>query len=1041
MRKILVCWMAILLVLSSFAQVPVLANSAEASNLELETSRTLLSLTEARTVEVQADFGERVDLDELQFQFGGKNLSDWKKWSGGTNYNGAPFITVVEEPHFVDDTTVVKATLQFDLPFDTTNLSNRTIRIQYQQLIGNYELALINTVSGQKAATNVKLNVYDEFLFYEEIKPAIDEVFAQAEANDRYLKYEVAGQSVEGRDIHFVTLAKDESAVNKYLNETLPTALDDPSSLLEKIENGTIGDYQIPIWINNIHPDEVEGVDAQVELLREFALEEEITFTTQDPTTKEETEVTLNVDEVLDDVIFLYLFTSNPDGRVANTRANANGFDLNRDNAYQTQVETQQVNELIAKWTPLSFIDMHGYVNGFLIEPTTPPHNPNFEYDLLHGNMINQAHAMGQAGIGNSNLDSYFIPKLEWEDGWDDMTPAYTAVFSMLHGSLGHTIEVPELGQDSYRAMFGAGLGATLFVTENKDELYANQLRVFERGVNGEDNRAVDQYYVNAAGETIGRVRGEHENFFPDYYVIPTDTKEQKNLSEAEKMVDYLIRNGVKVEKTTKSVHLNGTKYPKGTYVVPMNQAKRGLANAVLYKGEDVSDWAAMYDPIVVNFPDLRGFTIHEVREKGVFSNVTNSVDEVNFTTGKIVGNTPKQVLKNTNNDTVKLVNELLKDGKTVEVALETNARVNKGDFIVETKDLRSYANDYYFEAISLGNSKNIKTNVLVQPKVSVTGSSQLSYTLKELGFDLVSQADADVIVSDNTSFNRNNIEGKAYIGLGVSALSAVRLSGILPGYDFGYTRTSHEGLVKANVNDHLLTSGYGNDELLYVTTGAWISSVPDGAEVLATFSNAEDFYVAGWWPGHEGANGETLAFTTDVDGTSITLFANSLAFRAHTDHSYRLLANSIYASVGEENEKKKRGNAKGHANTVNDVNVKVEGEKVTATVAEKALLSKKNDANLFTIQVDRPTTDGSVVVQLPANDIKQLQKSQPNAKVEIQTETSTFVIALTDIDLKKLGKINGKGYINVTFSVEKQDNGGKAEELSEVELVNVNID
>ncbi|WP_081954621.1 M14 family metallopeptidase [Neobacillus niacini] len=914
MKKYFASLLAFLMVLAVFSQAafPVLANeTVEESVVELEVNRDLFSLTEARTVEVQAELGDEVDLSQLEFQFGEKSLSEWKKWTSGTKFNGDPFITVKEEPHFIEGTSTVAATLEFGLLFNRDNLSNRTIRTQYQQFIGDYELALINPESRTKAATTVKLNVYDEFLFYDQIKPAIDEVFEQANAaNERYLEYQSLGKTVEGRDLHFVILAKDKEAVDKYLNETLPTALENPESLIEKIENGSMGDYQVPIWLNNIHPDEVEGVDASVDLLKKFALEDEVKFNTVN--NQEERTVTLNVDEVLDDVIFLYMFTNNPDGRVANTRANANGFDLNRDNHYQTQVETQQVTQEIAKWTPLSFLDMHGYVNGFLIEPTTPPHNPNYEYDLLHENMIAEAHAMGQAGVGNSNLNSYFIPALEWEDSWDDMTPAYTATFAMLHGSLGHTTEVPSLGQDSFNAMVGTGLGATLFVTENKDELYKNQLEIFKRGVNGEDNRAVDEYYVNAAGESIGRIRGENDNFFPDYYVIPTDDKNQKNNLEAHKMVDYLLRNGVKIEQTTKNIRVNNTLYPKGTYVVPMKQAKRGLANAMLYKGDNVSDWKAMYDPVVVNFPALRGFDVHEIREANAFDKNTAKVETVTLPTGEVVGKTPKQVLKNSNNETIKLVNELLKNGAVVEKATETKAGVNKGDFIVSTKDLQAFGKNYYFEAKSLGTSQKLNTEQLKLPKVAVTGSSQLAFSLRELGFDLVDQADADVIVSDGRIFDPNTLSGKSFVGIGTSTLSAVEDSGLLPGFNFDYTSNGHEGLVKAKVNDHVLTSGYQADELLYTTSGAWITFVPEDAEVLATFSGSDDFYVAGWWPGHESAKGQTLAFTKNLEDTTITLFANDLAFRAHTQYSYRLLANSIFASVGSEVQKKGKGIAKG---------------------------------------------------------------------------------------------------------------------------------
>ncbi len=1044
MKKLSIGWLAVVMVLtlvfpSSLAVTESGKVQAE-EGTELEVSRSTFSLTETRTVEVRADFGEEVDLNELAFEFDGKSLSEWKKWSGGSNYDGEPFINVIEEPSFVDDTTEVTATLEFGLPYDTTNLSNRTIRTQYQQFIGDYELALIDSESGSKAATNVKLNVYDEFLFYDELKPAIDEVFAEAEEdgeNNRYLEYQKVGESAEGRDIHFVILARDEAAVDKYLDETLPAALEDPESLLEKLENDTMGDYQVPIWFNNIHPDEVEGVDAQVELLKKFALEEEVTFTNTDEN-NQESPVTLDVDEVLDDTIFLYMLTSNPDGRVANTRANAEGFDLNRDNAYQTQVETQQVNEIISKWTPLSFIDMHGYVNGFLIEPTTPPHNPNFEYDLLIGNMLDQAHSMGRSGVGNSDLTSYFIAKLEWEDGWDDMSPAYTAMYAMLHGSLGHTIEVPTLSQDSLHAMVGTGLGATKFVTENKDELFQEQLEIFKRGVNGEDNRAVDEHFVNAAGESIGRVRGDHDSFFPDYYVIPTDEKGQKNILEAHKMADYLLRNGVKVEETTRPVKVDGTTYPKGTYVVPMNQAKRGLANAVLYEGDDVSDWSAMYDPIVVNFPDLRGFDSIDVRDEGLFNGKTAEVNEVTIPTGDITGNSPKQLLDNSSNDTIKVVNALLADGKTVEVAAENKAQATKGDYIVETKDLRAYEDTYYFESQSIGNGKNVKTSKLTKPQVAVTGSSQLRFSLEQLGFDLVDQADADVIISDGSSFNSEHVSGKSYIGIGVYALNAVRNSGLLPGFTFDYTRANHEGLVKVNVNDHQLTAGYEEEELLYVTTGSWISGVPEDAEVLATFGDTEDFYTAGWWPGNQGAKGQTMAFTQETEDTTFTMFANDLAFRAHTEHSYRLLANSIFSSVTEDSESNGKPKAnRGEKNEVIVDNDKVKVErttdengknKVNATVEKDEIVNAGNanqQVDRVTIASDRGGNDNALEVNIPSSAIEELKETQPDAKIELQFGDSSYLLPLSDINLDHAPGLQDKDFtvsIEVTMTEERYE-------------------
>lgn len=915
MKKVFSSLAAVILMLSLF--VPSMAAVETDQAMELELSQSVFSMTETRTVEVSADLGEGVDLQNIEFQFGGKPISEWQTWTSGTNYDGDSFITVVEGPAFVEGTTEIKATLEFGLPYGTGDLSSRTIRTQYQQFIGDYELAVIDSAGDAKAAATVEWNVYDEFKVYDELKPAIDEIFEAAEedeGNDRYLEYQKVGESSQGRDIHFVILARDEEAVDTYLNETLPAALDDPASVIEKLENGSMEDYQVPIWFNNIHPDEVEGVDVQVELLEKFALEEEITFNNTDGAT--EVAETLNVDEVLDDAIFLYMFTSNPDGRVANTRANGEGFDLNRDNAYQTQVETQQVNEVVSQWTPLSFVDFHGYVEGFLIEPATPPHNPNFEYDLLIGNMMEQAHALGNAGIANSDLTSYFIAKEGYGSGWDDMTPAYTAMYGMLHGALSHTIEVPTLSQDSYNALVGSGLGAAKYVHENKDELYKEQLEIFKRGVNGEDNRAVDEHLVNAAGEAIGRVRDGNENFFPDYYVIPADSKTQKNVLEAYNMAEYLIRNGVEVEKTTKPATVDGVTYPKGTFIVSMHQAKRGLANAMLYEGDDVSDWDAMYDPIVVNFSDLRGFDLVEVREEGLFDGKTKELSEVVIPTSAIQGNPPKQILENSTNDAIRVVNALLAEGKTVEVLTESIGKAEAGDYVVATNDLRPYADDYYFEAQSFGNGKNAAVEVLEQPSVAATGSAQLNFSLRQLGFELVEPANADVIVSDTNAFNAQQVSGKTYVGIGAPALTAVSESGLLSGFAFGNTGARHEGLVKATVAQHPLTAGYEQQENLYVTTGSWISSVPEGAEVLASFQDSDDFYIAGWWPEHEKARAQTMAFTAGSGETTFTLFANDLAFRAHTEHSYRLLANSIYDAVRvEATVKTGKGKEKGKKN------------------------------------------------------------------------------------------------------------------------------
>ena len=64
----------------------------------------------------------------------------------------------------------------------------------------------------------------------------------------------------------------------------------------------------------NIHGNEKEGTDAILRVIEQWA-------TSTDPA----------VEQLLQRNRIIFNVTSNPDGRVANTRANAAGYDLNRD--------------------------------------------------------------------------------------------------------------------------------------------------------------------------------------------------------------------------------------------------------------------------------------------------------------------------------------------------------------------------------------------------------------------------------------------------------------------------------------------------------------------------------------------------------------------------------------------------------------------------------------------------------------------------------------------------------------------------------------
>ncbi|MGN0712078.1 MAG: M20/M25/M40 family metallo-hydrolase [Anaerovoracaceae bacterium] len=885
----------------------------------LVVSTDQLSLSKAKTVTVTVDFAEEVDPSNIEFTFGRKGeekaLDEWKQTVSDTGRDGrsnpvpteTSFITVKEAPALADGKITAK--IEFGLPYGSENLSLRPFpRRYYPDMIGEYVLKATDSVSGKSVSVKMNYNAFDSFHTQPQVKPAVQEII-NAARDDRYIKYAPLGKSAEGRDIPFVILARDKASVDTYLNETLPMMLEHPTEMLADIEANGVDGYKPAIWFNNIHSDEANGVDAQIDLLRKLAYANEITFKTT-ATEKgggdygnyekgEPTEVTLDVQELLDNYIILFSLNNNPDGRFNNDRATAAGFDPNRDVTYQTQVETATVFQALAKWSPMIFNDFHGFVSDFLIEPCTPPHEPNFEYDLIMDGGYDHAKAMGSAGIANSRYDHYIIPYDDYGDGWDDGGPMYAAVLSLLHGAIGHTIEIPELNQEASDAFMYAGLGSLKYALDNKEHLFTNQLKIYERGVNGIDAaEEVDPWFVNAAGEQIGRPRGENENFFPDYYVIPVDGKLQKNSLAAYEMAEFLINNGVKVEKLKSDVKAGDTVYPAGSFIVPMKQAKRGFANTVLYDGCDFSDFSAMYAEVTMCFPQLRGFDRYEVRQSDAFAGKTEALKKVSIPATMLSTKSNMVVIKNTNNDATKAVNELLNNGKKVYMAYEDGSNFDKGDFIVMASDVVSIKNKYYLEAEGLSGKASVKE--LEKPVVCGLGD-EVNFVLKNLGFNLTDDyTKADVIVDEEggaTSDMMNAVEeGTDFIAIGGYGMWVLQSNGSLNGFAMGGFEDYYEGLLIADMyTDSVVTSRYNEKDYLYNNTDSWIETVPETSTVLATISNEDDFYVAGWWPNHEEVKGKAFIIQDEIGKGDVTVFANHIVNKAHNSHQFRLLSNAIY--------------------------------------------------------------------------------------------------------------------------------------------------
>jgi len=830
---------------------------------------------------------------KVTWKLDNKPIAEWRTWNMEKgDFSGDSFVTIKETTNGSD----LKLSLKFNELFGK-DLSLRTpnnIRRTYRQFIGNHELVGTDEESGLTIRKTLVFRPYENFHTHEEMLAAIEKSRQEAK-NDRLVKIENIGTSAQGRKIKLGIISSDQKSIDDYLNSTNKMALTKPAEMLAALKDGKLN-YKLPILINNTHADEQPAIDIITGLFNSFATQDQISFkTTQADGTQKI--VTLSVKDLLKKFIFLFDFTENPDGDVANTRALANGLDPNRDTSYQTNPETRTVAGLINKWNPIALYDIHGFVKDFLIEPATPPHDPNFEYDLLADLMLENAHHMGRAGVANSNYDHYIIPKLDWGDGWDDSFSGYTGVYGMYHGILGHTIEIPQGNQESYKAGFHAVLGGIDYLSQNPDKLMEMRLNFYLRGVNKVEDPKAENELVGPDGKVVGRIKHGQKKFFPDYYVIPMGLDKSNDSQQAYNMIEYFKRNGVVVQELKEDT--GG--YKKGDLVVDMAQAKRGYANHILYKGSNESAWAAMYAELLVNFPDMRGFKAVAVFKEKLFDGKLGEVTALRATrTSEIDHKAPYYVIANTSESAVRAVNRAIRDGKKV--------YLTDDGYIVDTPTFANLLKNYaiYGDALyKTPQGQTLKALKVYAPPhqyywAGVDTPAHTALALKNLGFDIVNTPEeADVIVLESDNFDKSLLGLKPTIVVGGTAMQRLEELGVVDGFDAEQLKNGgdYEGLMKAIIDDKdPLTSGYNKNDLFYSNSGNWIAKVPANFKTLASIAGS-DYYIAGWWPGNEQLANKIVAISGSYKEQPLFIYAGNPTNRLHTIHFYRWVSNAIFGS------------------------------------------------------------------------------------------------------------------------------------------------
>lgn len=775
---------------------------------------------------------------------------------------------------------------------------------------------IMGTISfGYAGSSTITTNQGDSYekplprnqILYSEIGAKLKEI---KEKNASIMDYQVIGQSNQGKDLYLVTLTDANGMQNLQKHKDfMKNAVKDPLTAMDYIKKNT--DYKVPVFFNaSIHGNETPGVDGVIELIEKLTSDQ-----------------SAEVQSILKNCVVLINVVQNPDGRASGVRENAAGVDMNRDYITQSQPETQAIVKNVATtWYPTTMLDLHGFMttDNILLEPCTIPHNPNYEYDLIAKSLLPHAKYMAAAMKEATGWD-VDIPSEIWEDGWDDYPPIFTPQYFMYFGTISHTLETKYADQDSINADFAACYASLQYAAKNKSTLMMNQFEIFNRGVQG--------------------IEVEDDVDFPYAYIIPVNKAQQKDVYEAYEMVKHLLDNGIVVQQASGAFTAGGVTYPEGTFVVPMHQGLRGLANTMLWEGEDVTKLAnQMYDISAYSFPLLNGFNAPAVQKE--FALEKKNITEVNAPSGSFTEGAGKNYVMPVENDAAYLVaNTLVKEGFKVYRSKDMVSKYPAGTFVIPaqsnvTERLKALAGKNMTDIIGIGDTKATLQPLMLKKIAVVEEDGGTFSAMRELGFDVTAisynavnhgydlqkngfQALVlsgsqglweDSYDDSGTTWSLDsrgieNLIGFAknhdYIGAGYAGAmlnQEIDKLGVVIGYigEEDESQTAENGICTFDAKkSDPITYSYGKNETVFAFKPVWVSAInhlhKGGVVVSGSYGTGENMYKAGFWPDPQQIAGAYAIVHDNTPDYDAVLFGIVPTFRYYNHATNGMMANAIY--------------------------------------------------------------------------------------------------------------------------------------------------
>ena len=560
-------------------------------------------------------------------------------------------------------------------------------------------------------------------------------------------------------------------------------------------------------------------------------------------------------------------------------RTNHYWFDLNRDMLPNQLVETNAKVKTFTEWLPNILTDHHemGTNSSFFFQPGVPERKNPLISDL------NQALTREIGTYHEKALNS--IGSLYYsEEDYDDFFFGKASSYPDANGSIGILFE-----QGSSRGHIQESVNGILtFPFTIRNQLTA----------------------AFSTLEAAKNMRVKLLNYMKDFYddQIELNPKSSDNIvfgklkdeSTVYHLADILNSHKIKFNKISEDVVLNGKKYTKdNSFIIPMNQPKRTLINAMFYTQTEFKD-SLFYDVSAWTFP-LAFNVNYSYTDNLSKSSVSKLFGEEVTETKKPLGNVDSKsnyayLFEPHEYYAQAAVYHLIKEGLRVKTATRKFSINGKefdfGTYLIPVQNQSMNSEDIYNKLLEMSNKYNINFEsqatgitsgidlgsdyfiIVNEPKIGlIVGDGVRSYDAGEIWHLLDTRY--------NIPITKLDVDDLRYMDL--SKYSHV----ILPDYNGSKLRSEQ---IKNYING-------GGNLIAYRNSVKWVSNNLNELEFLTndlkasgvSFSDREKFYGAQQTGGaiFESNIDRSHPVNYGIESNTLPLFRNSNVYMSKSEQSF----------------------------------------------------------------------------------------------------------------------------------------------------------